>query len=251
MIVVVVQWLSHIWLFMTPWTAACQVSLSFIISQSLLKPMSIEWWCLPTILSSVILFSSCLHSFPASESFLMSQLFTSGGQSIGASASSSIFPMNIQDWPLYGWLVWSCSPRDSQESSPTPQFKSINPSVLSLLLFFFSLIFWGFFSNFILFFNFTILYWFCHISKWICHRYTCVPYPEPSSLLPPHTIPLMFLFSISFSLGLTRMLYRPFILHQQRCLYPIALAAACIFSAACSDFNVISKPPSPHAIILI
>ena len=45
------------------------------------------------------------------------------------------------------------------------------------------------FFNFILF-NFTILYWFCHISKWICHRYTCVPHPEPSSLLPPHIIPL-------------------------------------------------------------
>ena len=45
------------------------------------------------------------------------------------------------------------------------------------------------FFNFILF-NFTILYWFCHISKWICHRYTCVPHPEPYSLLPPHTIPL-------------------------------------------------------------
>ena len=42
----------------------------------------------------------------------------------------------------------------------------------------------------ILFFNFTILYWFCHISTWIRHRYTCVPHPEPSSLLPPHTIPL-------------------------------------------------------------
>ena len=46
-----------------------------------------------------------------------------------------------------------------------------------------------FILNFILF-NFTILYWFCHISKWICHRYTCVPHPEPSSLRPPHTIPL-------------------------------------------------------------
>ena len=46
-----------------------------------------------------------------------------------------------------------------------------------------------FFFNFILF-NFTILYWFCHISKWICHRYTRVPHPEPSSLLPHHTIPL-------------------------------------------------------------
>ena len=44
--------------------------------------------------------------------------------------------------------------------------------------------------NFILFLNFTILYWFCQISKWICHRYTCVPHPEPHSLLPPHTIPL-------------------------------------------------------------
>ena len=43
---------------------------------------------------------------------------------------------------------------------------------------------------FFLFLNFTILYWFCHISKWICHRYTCVPHPEPSSLLPSHTIPL-------------------------------------------------------------
>ena len=47
-----------------------------------------------------------------------------------------------------------------------------------------------FFFYLILFFNFTILYWFCHISKWIRHRYTCVPYPEPSSLFPPHTIPL-------------------------------------------------------------
>ena len=46
------------------------------------------------------------------------------------------------------------------------------------------------FFFFILFLNFTILYWFCQISKWICHRYTCVPHPEPSSLLPPHTIPL-------------------------------------------------------------
>ena len=50
-------------------------------------------------------------------------------------------------------------------------------------------LFFFFLFNFILF-NFTILYWLCHISKWICHRYTCVPHPEPSSLLPPHTIPL-------------------------------------------------------------
>ena len=50
--------------------------------------------------------------------------------------------------------------------------------------------FWVFFFFNLILFNFTILYWFCHISKWICHRYTCVPYPEPSSLLPPHTISL-------------------------------------------------------------
>ena len=47
-----------------------------------------------------------------------------------------------------------------------------------------------FFFNFILFLKFTILYWFCHISTWIHHRHTCVSHPEPSSLLPPHTIPL-------------------------------------------------------------
>ena len=56
-------------------------------------------------------------------------------------------------------------------------------------MFLFYLFFFNF-LNFILFFNFTILYWFCHISKWIRHRYTCVPHPEPSSFLPPHTIPL-------------------------------------------------------------
>ena len=53
------------------------------------------------------------------------------------------------------------------------------------------------FFNFILFFNFTILYWFCHISKWVCHRHTCVPHPEPSSLLPPHTIPAQLSLQLS------------------------------------------------------
>ena len=59
---------------------------------------ALSWWCHPTISSSVSPFSSCLQSFPASGSFLMSQLFTSGGQSIGASASASVLPKNIQDW---------------------------------------------------------------------------------------------------------------------------------------------------------
>ena len=91
-------------------------------------------WCHPAISSSVIPFSSHLQSFPASGSFQMSQLFTSGGQSIGVSASTSVLPMNIQGWSPIGWTGGSpCSPRDSQESSPTPQFKSINSSALSFL----------------------------------------------------------------------------------------------------------------------
>ena len=89
-------------------------------------------WCHPTISSSVISFSSCPQSFPTSGSFPMSRLFASGGQSIGASASTSFLPMNTQDWSPLGW-TGPCSPRDSQESSPTPQFKSINSSVLSFL----------------------------------------------------------------------------------------------------------------------
>ena len=106
---------------------AHQAPLSFTIFQSSLKLTSTELvmpsnhliLCCPILLSPSI--------FPASGSFPMSWLFTSGGQSIGVSASASVLPMNI--------LVWSpCSPRDSQESSPVPQFKSINSSVLSLFL---------------------------------------------------------------------------------------------------------------------
>ena len=82
-------------------------------------------WCHPTNLILCHLFSSCLQSFPASGSFQMNQFFTSGGQSIGVSASASVLPMNIQDWFPLGLTGGSpCSPRDSQESSPTPQFKA-------------------------------------------------------------------------------------------------------------------------------
>ena len=63
-------------------------------------------WCHPTISSSVVPFSSCLQSFPASGSFQMSQLFASGGQSIGVSASASVLPMNIQDLFPLGWTGW-------------------------------------------------------------------------------------------------------------------------------------------------
>ena len=101
---VVLQSLSLVWLFAAPWTSGQEASLSFTISQSSSSSSSAcsnscllsQWWH-PTISSSVVPFS-CLQSFPASGSFLMSQLFTSGGQSIGASASALILPMNIQDY---------------------------------------------------------------------------------------------------------------------------------------------------------
>ena len=129
-----VQPLSHIRLFATPWTAARQASLSITNSQSPPKPMSTE---LMTRSSHLILchpFSSCPQSFPASGSFPMSQLFASGGQRIGVSASASVLPMNIQDRFPLGWTGWiSLQSKDSQESSPTPQLKSINSSVLSFL----------------------------------------------------------------------------------------------------------------------
>ena len=67
----------------------------------------LSWWCHPTISSSVIPFSSCPQSFPASGSFQMSQLFASGGQSTGVSASTWFLPMNIQDWSPLGWTGWT------------------------------------------------------------------------------------------------------------------------------------------------
>ena len=63
-------------------------------------------WCHPTISSSIVPFSSCLPSFPASRSFQMSQLFASGGQSTGVSASASVLPVNTQDWSPLGWTGW-------------------------------------------------------------------------------------------------------------------------------------------------
>ena len=65
-----------------------------------------SWWSHPTILSSVIPFSSCFRSFPGSGSFPMSQFFTSGGQSIGVSALASVLPMNTKDWSPLGWTGW-------------------------------------------------------------------------------------------------------------------------------------------------
>ena len=100
---VVVQSLSCVQLLVTPWTAAHQAPLSFIISQSLLKFTSIELMMPSNISSSAAPCSSHLQTFPASGPFLMIQVFASGGQSIGASAS--VLPMNIQDWFPLNWLA--------------------------------------------------------------------------------------------------------------------------------------------------
>ena len=92
----VVQLLIHVQLFVTPWTAAHQASLSFTISWS--SSCQSSRWCHQTISSSVIPFSSCLQSFSASGSSPVSQFFAWSGQSIGASASESVLPMSIQSW---------------------------------------------------------------------------------------------------------------------------------------------------------
>ena len=70
------------------------------------NPCPLCWWCHPIISSSVVPFSSCPQSFPASVSFQMSELFSSGGQSIGVSASTSVIPMNTQDWFPLEWAGW-------------------------------------------------------------------------------------------------------------------------------------------------
>ena len=132
--VVVVQSLCRVRLIATPWTAVCQASLSFTISRSLLQFMSIEL-VMPSnhlILCCLLLLLLC-SIFLSIKVFSNDQLFAWGGQSIGASASASVLPMNIPIDFLYDWLFWSCSPRDSQESSSTPQLKA---SILGCSAFF-------------------------------------------------------------------------------------------------------------------
>ena len=131
----VVQLLSHVWLFVTPWTAVCQAFLSSTVSQSLLKLMSTEsgmpsnhlilcrpLLLLPSIFSSIRVFSNelALHiRWPKYWTFSQHQ-----------PSQSWIFRIDF----LYNWLLWSpCCPRDSQESSPAPQFASIDSLALSLL----------------------------------------------------------------------------------------------------------------------
>ena len=133
-IFVVVQSLSHVWL-CNPMDCSMP---GFPVYQQLLEfaQTHVHWvgslmpsnhllLCRPLLL---------LHSvFPSIQVF-SNEFFISGGQSTGASVSASVLPMNIRGWFLLGWTGWSpCNPRDSQESSPTPQFNCINPSALSLL----------------------------------------------------------------------------------------------------------------------
>ena len=127
-----VQSLSHV--FATPWTAACQASLSITISWSFLKLMSIE-----SVMSSnyLVLCRPLLHLpsiFPSIRIFSNEMALPIRYQSIVASVSASVLPMNIQGWFPLGLIGWiSCSPRDSPETSPAPQFESINSLALSLL----------------------------------------------------------------------------------------------------------------------
>ena len=90
-------------------------------------------WCHPTISSSVVPFSSCLQSFPASGSFPMSWFFTSGSQNIGVSVSASVLPMNIQDWFPLQWTGLIFLQSKGLSRVPIPQFKRISSSALSFL----------------------------------------------------------------------------------------------------------------------
>ena len=97
--------LSHVWHFVTPWIAAHQASLPITNSQSSLNSRPSSQWYQPAISSSVVPFSSCPQSLPASESFPMSQLFAWGGQSTGVSASASLLPKKSQDRSSE-WIGW-------------------------------------------------------------------------------------------------------------------------------------------------
>ena len=101
-----VQSLSHVWLFATPWIAACQASLSITNFPTSTKLMCVESVIPSSYLILCLPLSSCPQSLPESGSFPTSQLFTWGAQSIGVSASASVLPMNTQDWSPLGWTGW-------------------------------------------------------------------------------------------------------------------------------------------------
>ena len=134
-IIVVIQSLSSVWLFVTPWTAACQASLSFTVSWSLLKLMSLESvmppnllvLCHPLLLLSSVFLSIRVFSSESALHIRWPEYWSFNFSISPSNKYSGLISFRIdQVWP-------SCCPRDCQESSPAPQFKSINSSVLSLL----------------------------------------------------------------------------------------------------------------------
>ena len=128
------QSLSQVQLFATPCTAARQASLSITNSQGLIKLMSIKSVILSNISSSVVPVSSHLQSFPASRTFPVSQFFTSSDQNIGASASASVLPVNIQDWlPSQLTGLISLQFKGLSRVFSNTKFKMISSSVLSFL----------------------------------------------------------------------------------------------------------------------
>ena len=130
--------LSCVRLFVTPWIAACQASLSITISGSSLKLMSIES-VMPSshlILCRPLLLQPCPQSLPASESFPMSQFFTWGGQSTRVSASASVLPMNAQDWSPLEWTGWMDLLAVQGTLKNLPQHHSSKASILHHSAFF-------------------------------------------------------------------------------------------------------------------
>ena len=103
---IAVQSPSRVWLSETPWTAAQQALRPSPAPRVCPGSCPVHWWSHATISSSVSPFSFCPQSFPASKSFLMSWLFASGDQNIGASVSTSVLPMSIQGWFPLGWTSW-------------------------------------------------------------------------------------------------------------------------------------------------
>ena len=132
-----VQSLSHVQLFATPWITARQASLSTPTPRVHSDSYPSSRWCHPAISSSVVHFSSCPQSLPASGSFQMSQFFAWGGQGTGLSALASVLPMNIQDWfplRLTGWISLQSKGLPRVFSSTTverDQFFSTQPFLLS------------------------------------------------------------------------------------------------------------------------
>ena len=124
--VIVVESLSHVWLFATPWTAACRLPCPWLAPEVCSKSCPLSCWCHPTISSSVAPYSSCLQSFPASGSLPMSWLFTSGGQSIGNSAS--VCPPNEHSELMSFRIDWFdlLALQVTLKNFPQHQFESTN-----------------------------------------------------------------------------------------------------------------------------